>query len=161
MMKMIEILDEYSESAGESTGDIWDEERVAIAFRDRGLDPSLYYWADVHYSDGQYWIIFWKKTYGDCMRNIDIFDMDVEDERTLETYLDGLDGESFWPDKATQVLLLNDEIEQYEYEDKLREMKDRAGYILARADFWYQTIIGQEIPGPIMSQRIVEIEERV
>ena len=154
MMKLIEILAEYSESSDES----WDEERVANAISKRGLDPSLYWWADVHYSDGDYWVIFWKKTYGDFLRNIDIFDIDSDDERTLATFMDGLNGDCFWPDQAVQVMLEREEIEQHEYEDELREMRDRTESILVCENYWFDVVKGREIPYRVVHGHLSKID---
>ena len=157
MMKLIEVLAEYSESSGES----WDEERVAQAFSDRGLDPSEYWWADVHYADGEYWIIFWNKNYGDFLQNLDIFDMDDDDEKSLATYMSGLNGDCFWPDQAVQVMLDNEHIEPHEYEYELREMRDQAEHLTVNADYWFDVVQGRPIPYRIVRGRVAKIEERV
>ena len=156
MMKLIEVLAEFYEDTEE-----WNGERVAEAFHERGLDPADYYWAEVHYCNGDYWIIFWSKSYCQVLRNIDIFDIDDGDKKDLEIYLTGLSGNHFSPDKAAQVMLTSEEIEHYELEDTLQEMKSMAEHLTVNGEYWFDEVVGREIPYRIVKEQVAKLEERV
>ena len=134
-------IHEYKQgSAGRSS------DEVAAALRERGYDPAVYLWADVHNDDMTHRVVAWHKASETVVRPVNIFEPPDDYYYLIGVYSDGEVDGKFHPATAANVMYLRDaSISESIYDETLALFKKDAERIDSIGGFWTGAIRGESL----------------